>query len=115
MRNRWFESTSLHQRVRCEPDFSLSICRESVGFRPAMSPRYRDTPRMDHVSLYSRRRKPARQPEAVAAGFEGKRNPGDRAAENTGNARLGNKADAADLIRRRRFIDRLSCAEGLRY
>ena len=35
---------------------------------------------MDHVSLYSTRRKPARQPKAVAAGFEGKRNPGDRAA-----------------------------------
>src|SRR4029077_6250790 len=35
---------------------------------------------MDHVRLYSSRRKPARQPEAVAAGFEGKRNPGDRAA-----------------------------------
>jgi Isochorismatase family len=39
--------------------------------------------------------------------------PSTEAAENTGNARLGNKAaDAADLIRRRRFIDRLSCAEG---
>src|ERR1700746_1091438 len=35
---------------------------------------------MDHVRLYSTRRKPARQPEAVAAGFEGKGNPGDRAA-----------------------------------
>jgi hypothetical protein len=32
------------------------------------------------VSLYSTRRKPARQPEAVAAGFEGKCNPRDRAA-----------------------------------
>ena len=31
------------------------------------------------MSLYSTRRKPTRQPEAVAAGFEGKRNPGDRA------------------------------------
>jgi hypothetical protein len=35
---------------------------------------------MDHVSLYSTRRKPTRQPKAVAAGFEGKRNPRDRAA-----------------------------------
>ena len=35
---------------------------------------------MDHVSLYSTRRKPERQPKAVAAGFEGKCNPGDRAA-----------------------------------
>jgi hypothetical protein len=32
---------------------------------------------MDHVSLDATRRKPARQPEAVAAGFEGKRNPRD--------------------------------------
>src|SRR5437764_15150838 len=45
-----------------------------------MLPRYRDTRGMDHVSLYSTHRKPARQPKAVAAGFEGKRNPGDRAA-----------------------------------
>src|SRR5438128_11868575 len=45
-----------------------------------MLPRYRDTRGMDHVSLYSTRRKPARQPEAVAAGFEGKRNPRDRVA-----------------------------------
>ena len=52
---------------------------EPVGFRSAMLPRYRDTRGMDHVSLYSTRRKPARQPKAVAAGFEGKRNPGDRA------------------------------------
>jgi hypothetical protein len=35
---------------------------------------------MDHVSLYSTRRKPTRQPKAVAAGFEGNRNPRDRAA-----------------------------------
>jgi hypothetical protein len=53
---------------------------EPVGFRSAMLPRYRDTGSMDHVSLYSTRRKPARQPEAVAAGFEGNRNPRDRAA-----------------------------------
>jgi hypothetical protein len=32
---------------------------------------------MDHVSLDATRRKPARQPEAVAAGFEGQRNPCD--------------------------------------
>src|SRR5205809_3459446 len=35
---------------------------------------------MDHASLYSTHRKPARQPKAVAAGFEGQRNPRDRAA-----------------------------------
>jgi hypothetical protein len=34
---------------------------------------------MDHVRLDASRLKPARQPEAVAAGFEGKRNPRDRA------------------------------------
>src|SRR5271169_7194034 len=45
-----------------------------------MLPRYRETGGMDHVRLDTTRRKPARQPEAVAAGFEGQRNPGDRAA-----------------------------------
>src|SRR5690349_13297696 len=45
-----------------------------------MFPRYRDTRGMDHVSLDAARLKPARQPEAVAAGFEGNRNPRDRAA-----------------------------------
>src|SRR5215468_12730728 len=45
-----------------------------------MLPRDRETGGMDHVSLDAMRRKPARQPEAVAAGFEGKRNPRDRAA-----------------------------------
>ena len=30
---------------------------------------------MDHVRLDATRRKPARQPEAVAAGFESQRNP----------------------------------------
>jgi hypothetical protein len=34
---------------------------------------------MDHVRLDAARRKPARQPEAVAAGFEGNRDPRDRA------------------------------------
>src|ERR1700730_4321061 len=53
---------------------------EPVGFRSTMFPRYRDTRGMDHVSLYSTRRKPARQPKPVAAGFEGNRNPRDRAA-----------------------------------
>src|ERR1700738_4256111 len=35
---------------------------------------------MDHVRLYPARLEPARQPEAVAAGFEGNRNPRDSAA-----------------------------------
>jgi hypothetical protein len=34
---------------------------------------------MDHMRLHSARPKPARKPEAVAAGFEGKRNPRDLA------------------------------------
>src|SRR5215813_7001442 len=58
---------------------------EPVGFRSAMFPRDRDTRGMDHVSLDATRRKPARQPKTVAAGFEGKRHPGDRA---TGPNRL---------------------------
>ena len=53
---------------------------EPVGFRSAMLPRYRDTRGMDHVRLYPMRRKLARQPKTVAAGFEGQRNPRDRAA-----------------------------------
>jgi hypothetical protein len=32
---------------------------------------------MDHVRLHPTRAKPTRQPEAVAGGFEGKRNPRD--------------------------------------
>src|SRR5262245_26794184 len=51
---------------------------EPVGLCAAMLPRYRETRGMDHVSLDTTRLKPARQPEAVAAGFEGKRDPGDR-------------------------------------
>src|SRR5437868_10732051 len=51
-----------------------------VGFRSAMLPRYRDTRGMDHMSLDATRLEPAGQPEAVAAGFEGKRNPRDCAA-----------------------------------
>jgi hypothetical protein len=35
---------------------------------------------MDHVRLDATRLEPARQPEAVATGFEGQRNPRDRAA-----------------------------------
>src|ERR1700751_366748 len=45
-----------------------------------MLPRYCETGGMNHMRLDATRLKPTRQPEAVAAGFEGKRNPGDRAA-----------------------------------
>src|SRR6202007_2708967 len=53
---------------------------QPVGLGPTMLPRYRDTRGMDHVRLDASRLKPARQPEAVAAGFEGKGNPRNRAA-----------------------------------
>src|SRR4029077_8093581 len=62
-----------------EPPFQ-QLGVEPVGLCPAMLPRYRETGGMDHMRLDATRRKPARQPEAVAAGFEGQRNPGDRAA-----------------------------------
>src|SRR5205823_5079448 len=57
-----------------------SAALRRVGLRPAMLPRYRDTRGMDYVRFDATRLEPARQPEAVAAGFEGQRNPGDRAA-----------------------------------
>src|SRR6202035_542305 len=53
---------------------------QPVGLCPAMFPRNCYTRGMDHVRLDPARFKPARQPKAVAAGFEGKRNPRDRAA-----------------------------------
>src|SRR6202023_1886670 len=53
---------------------------QPMGLCPAMSPRNRHTRGMDHVRLYPARLAPARQPEAVAAGFEGYRNPRDSAA-----------------------------------
>src|ERR1700746_1355249 len=57
---------------------------EPIGFGPAMLPRYRDTRGMDHVRLHPPPPQPARQPEAVAAGFEGNRNPRDIAASPDG-------------------------------
>jgi hypothetical protein len=39
---------------------------------------------MDHVRLHPTRLKPTRQPEAVAAGFEGNRYPRDIAASPDG-------------------------------
>src|SRR5215469_3538210 len=58
---------------------------EPIGLGPAMFPRHGHTRGMDHVRLDATRRKPARQPEAVAAGFESQRNPRNIAA---GFARL---------------------------
>src|SRR6516165_2453864 len=45
-----------------------------------MFARHCDTRGMDHVRLHPTRLKPARQPEAVATGFEGNRDPRDGAA-----------------------------------
>src|SRR3954466_7368106 len=45
-----------------------------------MFPRYRDTRGMDYMRLHPAGPKPARQPEAVATGFEGQCNPRDLAA-----------------------------------
>ena len=49
---------------------------EPIGLCPSMFPRHGHTRGMDHVRLDTTRL----QPEAVAAGFEGNRNPRDRAA-----------------------------------
>src|ERR1700738_4721086 len=53
---------------------------QPIGLCPAMFPRNRYTRGMDHVRLYPARLEPARQPEAVAAGFEATPNPRDSAA-----------------------------------
>src|SRR6516225_11745392 len=53
---------------------------EPVGLGPAMFARHGHTRGMDHVCLDPTRGKPARQPKAVAAGFEGQRNPCNIAA-----------------------------------
>src|ERR1700756_1812343 len=50
---------------------------QPIGLCPSMFPRNCQTRGMDHVRLDPTRLKPACQPEAVAAGFEGQRNPRD--------------------------------------
>src|ERR1700757_269923 len=50
---------------------------EPVGLGPAMLPRYGDTRGRDHVRFDPARIQPTRQPEAIAAGFEGQCNPRD--------------------------------------
>jgi hypothetical protein len=52
---------------------------EPIGLGSAMFPRYRDAQGMDHMRLHLARLKPARQPEAVATGFEGQCDPCDLA------------------------------------
>src|SRR5215468_5747681 len=54
---------------------------EPVRLCPAMLPRHGDTRGMDHMRLNPTSHKPSRQPETVAAGFEGQRNPRDIAAD----------------------------------
>src|ERR1700736_6205497 len=53
---------------------------QPIGLCPSMFPRNCYTRGMDHVPLAPARLNPARQPEAVAAGFEGQPNPRDSAA-----------------------------------
>src|ERR1700732_1521870 len=50
---------------------------QPIGLCPSMFPRNCHTRGMDHARLDPTRLKPAREPEAVAAGFEGQRNPRD--------------------------------------
>src|SRR6516165_3235666 len=80
--NRWYARHAAMAPFSTQPPQEPALQQlgvEPVGFRSAMFPRYRTQGR-DHVSLDAARRKPARQPKTVAASFEGKRNPGDRAA-----------------------------------
>src|ERR1700756_2255964 len=53
---------------------------QPIGLGPSMFPRHGHTRGMDHVCFYPTRLEPARQPKAVAAGFEGQRNSRDGAA-----------------------------------
>jgi hypothetical protein len=92
--DRWFESISLQRRVwfysaivgtRAMLQWPVlhapalqQLGVEPVGFRPAMFARH--TRGMDHVRLDPTRRKPTRQPEAVADGLEGQHKPRDSAA-----------------------------------
>ena len=50
---------------------------EPIGLRPAMLARHGDTVAVDHLGFDAARPQPTRQPEAVAAGLEGDRNPAD--------------------------------------
>ena len=59
-----------HQKLGIEP----------VGLAAAMLARHRNAARVDHIGLDGTRLEPARQPEAVTAGFIGQRNTRDRAA-----------------------------------
>src|SRR5436190_13909770 len=69
----WPRSPRSHPR---NPRLSNSVSSRSVFARRCS----RETGGMDHVSLDATRLQPARQPKPVAAGFEGQRNPRDRAA-----------------------------------
>jgi hypothetical protein len=69
----WPRSPRSHPREPPLEQFGV----QPIGLCPAMFPRNRHTRGMDHVCLYPARLEPARQPKAVAAGFEGQRNPRD--------------------------------------
>src|SRR6201993_5286386 len=81
--NRWHARHAAMAPFSTQPPQEAALQQfgvQPVGLGPTMLPRYRDTRGMDHVRLDASRLKPARQPEAVAAGFEGRRNPRNRAA-----------------------------------
>ena len=68
--------TDLYTAGSFDPDHDavMRIGGEAPGGGPILSVG------MDHMRLDATRRKPARQPKAVAPGFEGQRHPGDRVA-----------------------------------
>src|SRR5215467_10872896 len=68
--------TDLYTAGSFDPDHDavMRIGGEAPGGGPILSVG------MDHMRLDATRRKPTRQPKAVAPGFEGQRHPGDRVA-----------------------------------
>src|ERR1700756_5566973 len=78
--NRWHARHAAMTSFSTQPSQEPALQQlgvEPVGFRPAMFPRNSDARGMDRVRFYSTRLEPARQPETIAAGFEGQRNPRD--------------------------------------
>src|SRR6476619_2625890 len=78
--NRWHARHAAMAAFATQPPQEPALQQlgvEPVGLGPAMLPRYGDTRGMDHVRFDPARTQPARQPEAIAAGFEGQCNPRD--------------------------------------
>src|SRR6516225_7747309 len=74
--NRWHARHAAMAPFATQPPHEPALQQlgvEPIGLCSAMFSRYRHTRGMDHVRLDPTRREPARQPEAVAAGFEGNR------------------------------------------